>query len=66
MKYHGSCHCEAVKFSFECEPITKALQCNCSICSRKNALMSKDYIAPENIKVTGEDHLNVYQWATKM
>jgi hypothetical protein len=33
--YRGSCHCGAVRFSYEGEVITKGLRCNCSICSRK-------------------------------
>lgn len=65
MKYQGSCHCKAVKFSFESELITQALQCNCSICARKNALMSKGYILPADIEVTGQEHLSVYHWGDK-
>lgn len=38
MKYRGSCHCGKVAFEVEGE-ITTVIACNCSICSRKGALM---------------------------
>ena len=38
MLYRGSCHCGKVVLEFEAE-LTSALRCNCSICSRKGALL---------------------------
>jgi hypothetical protein len=38
MIYKGSCHCGNVAFEAEGE-LTGAMACNCSICSRKGALM---------------------------
>ena len=38
MIYRGSCHCGQVAFEVEGE-ITGAMACNCSLCSRKGALM---------------------------
>lgn len=38
MLYKGSCHCGKVAFEFEAE-LTGAVRCNCSICSRKGALL---------------------------
>ena len=38
--YCGSCHCGNVKFSFEHEPISNGVRCNCSLCKRKAAVMS--------------------------
>jgi hypothetical protein len=38
VKYTGSCHCGNVRFEVEGE-ITNAMQCNCSICSRKGSLL---------------------------
>jgi hypothetical protein len=38
MLYKGSCHCGKVAFEVEGE-ITGAVACNCSICSRKGALL---------------------------
>jgi hypothetical protein len=42
--YQGKCHCGAVGFSFEGEKIEKGLRCNCSICTRKGAMMSPQAI----------------------
>jgi hypothetical protein len=33
-QYKGSCHCGAIKFSFEAEPVTKGERCNRSFCSK--------------------------------
>jgi len=38
MKYQGSCHCGRVAFEVEGE-VTSVMECNCSICSRKGALL---------------------------
>ena len=38
MKYRGSCHCGAIRFSVE-GAIAQVLECNCSICSRKGSLL---------------------------
>lgn len=63
MKYQGSCHCKAVQFEFESPVITEALQCNCSICIRKNAIMSKQtYSANEFTLLSGKDALSTYHW----
>jgi hypothetical protein len=65
-QYHGSCHCGAIRFSFECEPITKGVRCNCSICARKGALMSPERVPAEKLKIeTGDDALALYQFGTK-
>ena len=61
--YHGSCHCGAVQFEFQSPAIDSAMQCNCSICRRKNALMSKQYFAPEKFELlSGNDALSLYHW----
>jgi len=38
MLYKGSCHCGKIAFEVEGE-LTGAVTCNCSICSRKGALL---------------------------
>ncbi|OZG72814.1 aldehyde-activating protein [Hahella sp. CCB-MM4] len=38
MTYKGSCHCGKISFEVEGE-LAGAMSCNCSICSRKGALM---------------------------
>lgn len=63
MKYKGSCHCKAVTFEFESPKIEQALQCNCSICIRKNAIMSKQSFGPEAFTLlSGEESLSTYRW----
>jgi hypothetical protein len=63
MKYKGSCHCKAVQFEFESNTIDEALQCNCSICIRKNAIMSKQsYDASEFTLLSGKENLGTYHW----
>jgi hypothetical protein len=38
MMYTGSCHCGQVRFEVEGE-INDVIECNCSICARKGALL---------------------------
>lgn len=38
--HRGSCHCGAVRFEVTGE-ITELTTCDCSLCRKKNALMSK-------------------------
>ena len=61
--YQGSCHCGAIKFSYEGEEITKALRCTCSICSRKGAMMTPEVIPEEKLKIEANDEdLGLYQF----
>ncbi|QBY04381.1 GFA family protein [Thalassotalea sp. HSM 43] len=63
MKYQGSCHCKAVQFEFQSDEITTALQCNCSICLRKNAIMSQQSYSPSDFKLLSEKaNLAIYHW----
>lgn len=64
--YHGSCHCGAVKFSYEGDTIDKGLRCNCSLCSRRGAMMSPTVISPEQFHIEAEDGaLGLYQFGAK-
>ena len=64
--YHGSCHCGAVRFTFEGEPVTKGLRCNCSLCSRKGAMMTPYAIAPDRFTIQAEEGaLGLYQFGAK-
>lgn len=66
MKYQGSCHCKAVSFEFESDEIREALQCNCSICIRKNAIMSLSYLPQKHFNLlSGKQSLAVYNWGDK-
>lgn len=60
--FRGSCHCGAVPFNVDW-PITELTSCDCSLCVKRNALMTK---VPERaVTLTdGEDMLTLYQWNT--
>jgi hypothetical protein len=38
MTYHGACHCGQIGFEVEGH-IDRAIECNCSICSKRGALL---------------------------
>ena len=64
--YQGSCHCGAIRFSFESEPISKGLRCTCSICSRKGAMMSPEPVATADFRIDAkEGALGLYQFGNK-
>lgn len=59
MTYEGFCHCGAIRFevSGPLEPYT----CDCSLCSRRGAVMSN--VHESRLKIlSGEDQLSLYQW----
>ncbi len=61
--YRGSCHCGAVQFEFDSE-MTSVVRCNCSICSKKGALLHR--VPPERFRLLdGADALRLYQFNTK-
>ena len=65
--YEGSCHCGAVRFSYDGEEITAGLRCNCSICRRKGALMSPEAIPVEALQVeAAPEDLGLYQFDSKV
>ena len=60
MLHKGSCHCKAIEFEIESD-LDKIMQCNCSICIRKNAKMIM--VAKNNFKLTkGDADLSTYQF----
>jgi len=61
--HQGSCHCKAVQFEVEAD-ISSGVQCDCSLCKRKNALMLR--VPKENFRLLkGEDALGLYEWNTR-
>lgn len=63
MLYKGSCHCGKVAFEFEAE-LTGAVRCNCSICSRKGALLCA--IPHETLQVLAwGDDLGTYTFGNR-
>lgn len=60
MKYKGSCHCGQVAFEVEGE-LTQVADCNCSICSRKGALMW--FVRRDQLRLlTPEENLASYSF----
>lgn len=58
MLYQGSCHCGQVAFEVEGE-IDGALACNCSICSRKGALLW--FVPKDRLRlITAEEAASTY------
>jgi hypothetical protein len=39
-KYHGGCHCGAVRYEVEMDLSKGGSRCNCTICSRHNNWMA--------------------------
>jgi hypothetical protein len=64
--YRGRCHCSAVRFTLRSEPFRAALRCNCSMCTRKGALMSERYYGPDELIVEGTDALSVYHFGDRL
>ncbi len=66
MHYQGSCHCGAIRFSYEGEKIANGLRCTCSMCSRKGAMMSTEFIPQQQLKIeVDDDLLGLYQFGIK-
>lgn len=63
-KHFGSCHCGGVRFEIDTqEPLDPYFRCNCSLCSRKGAIMGEAARADLQV-TTGQALLSVYAWNT--
>ena len=60
MTYSGSCHCGKVTFAIDAE-ITELTTCDCSLCRKKNALMTKVHEAALTV-TSGREKLSKYSW----
>jgi hypothetical protein len=61
--YEGSCHCGKVRFEARAD-LSKVIECNCSICSRKGALMA--FVPAEVFTLkSGEGAVTDYQFGKK-
>lgn len=58
--YEGGCHCGKVRYTVTSD-LAKVLSCNCSICTKRGALLT---FVPEAQfhAISGEDHLSDYQF----
>lgn len=60
-RFHGSCHCQAVKYEADVELDKGTLRCNCSLCTKARAWFS--FIPGAQFRLTqGEDALSHYRW----
>ena len=63
MVYKGSCHCGRVVFEVEGE-LTQVTDCNCSICSRKGALLW--FVPRDKLRLlSAEDRLATYKFGQR-
>lgn len=60
--FQGSCHCQAVKFEIKTD-LAELTTCDCSICTKKNALMVKVHESAMTI-FSGQESLTTYQFHT--
>ena len=44
MEYKARCHCGRVRFSFRGPEIKTGVRCDCSLCIRRGAVLSSNYI----------------------
>ena len=65
MKYSGSCHCRAVRFTVEAPDSVEVERCNCSICAKSGFL---HLIVPRSHfeLLAGEDVLQTYTFNTRV
>lgn len=62
--YKGSCHCGEVQFEFEGD-VTSAIECNCSMCSRKGTILT--FVQDTSFKIlAGAQSLSKYQFYKKV
>jgi hypothetical protein len=62
--YQGACHCGAVRFAIDAD-FTELTHCNCSLCAKKNALMTSVHESRFRL-LAGEDKLTLYQWNARI
>jgi hypothetical protein len=61
--HEGACHCRTVRFQVSFD-ITELTTCDCSICVKRNAVMTK--VPEDALTITaGEDALTLYEWNTR-
>ena len=61
--HEGACHCGTVRFQVDFD-IAELTTCDCSICVKRNAVMTK--VPEDALKITsGEEALTLYEWNTR-
>lgn len=60
-QYHGSCHCQAVRYEARFDLAAGTNRCNCSLCSKARAWFL--FVRGDGFKLlAGEDALSSYRW----
>jgi hypothetical protein len=63
--FGGSCHCGAIRYEVAIDLSEGVTQCNCSICTKVNALGRS--VKPDAFRLlSGEEHLSAYEWGSKV
>jgi hypothetical protein len=67
MEYRGRCHCGRVRFTFRSPEIKNGVRCNCSLCVRRAAVLSANYIPAADFTPHPDPRdLQVYRWNEKV
>lgn len=61
--YRGACHCQAIQFEIDTD-FPELTTCDCSICTKKNALMVKVHESSMRL-IAGESFITTYQFHTQ-
>lgn len=60
-RYHGSCHCQGVRYEAEFDLAAGSNRCNCTLCSKARAWFL--FVRGDKFKMlTGEELLSTYEW----
>ena len=66
-EYKGHCQCGTIRFSFLSEEIKEGRRCNCSMCVRKGAVLSANYISAADFQGHRDmSQLADYRWGERL
>jgi hypothetical protein len=60
-QHDGGCHCGAVRYTVEIDPMADSIACNCSMCGRSGAYLQ--FVTTDKFNLhKGSDNLTDYQF----
>ncbi len=63
--YPGGCHCGKIRFEADFDQLESALSCNCSLCSKRGALLA--FVPAAQLRlIQGDNELTDYQFNKKL